>query len=43
MKIISTFKNIILHQQEKNRFSNTNTFHNLFYTLSEDINFTNKK
>lgn len=43
MSLSSKFNNVILHQIKSHRFSNTNGFYNFFSTLSEDLNYTNKK
>nr|YP_010049605.1 cytochrome c oxidase subunit 1 [Halteria grandinella]QPL16010.1 cytochrome c oxidase subunit 1 [Halteria grandinella] len=43
MNLSSKFNNVILHQIKSHRFSNTNGFYNFFSTLSEDLNYTNKK
>ena len=43
MELNSKFSSVILHQIKEHRFSNTDAFYNFFSTLSEDLNYTNKK
>jgi len=48
MANVFNFDNVVLHswkspKLEASRFSHTDAFYNLFYTLSNDFNYTNKK